>query len=437
MLIFATALWRVKDRWEGSNILKIFIKTMEDIIAFPLILSILAAYYRTIDPKKKNYILTFAIIIGLISSLISTYIRNIPNYINRANLDFYSLIPVLISCVILLILIIFEKRLKVKSELGFENTFSSMLAIYTASSFFTYMPIFFQRIDSFVYYGESAVSTAVLFRVIGFVLAILMFILSIIAIYKTGMKLQATQLKSILLFGLIIRMLPQLNSVMLRLYALGVIPKNPNLFAFMSTMDNYKQYFDFVLMGLLIIAPIILWMQNIKIVEAYSNKAQLRKIVYNMRQRRHLAQFFIFIMIMNILSLSVIKTYANREVPLSAPEEYVVEQGHIEIGLDTLEDENLHRYAYHAKDGKEVRFIAIKKAEGAYGLGLDACEICGPSGYFERNDEVVCKLCDVVMNKGTIGFKGGCNPIPFEYKVHDGKIKIDVNTLEELSYVFK
>ena len=54
-----------------------------------------------------------------------------------------------------------------------------------------------------------------------------------------------------------------------------------------------------------------------------------------------------------------------------------------------------------------------------------------------RSNEVVCKLCDVVMNKGTIGFKGGCNPIPFPYVVHDKKIKIDPRTLDELDYVFK
>lgn len=38
-------------------------------------------------------------------------------------------------------------------------------------------------------------------------------------------------------------------------------------------------------------------------------------------------------------------------------------------------------------------------------------------GYYERNDDVVCKRCDVVMNKSTIGFKGGCNPVPFEYEI--------------------
>ena len=95
------------------------------------------------------------------------------------------------------------------------------------------------------------------------------------------------------------------------------------------------------------------------------------------------------------------------------------------------------RYAYKSQNGINMRFIIIKKSIGSYGVGLDACEICGPSGYFMRSNEVVCKLCDVVMNKGTIGFKGGCNPIPFAYVVHDKKIKIDPRTLDELDYVFK
>lgn len=41
------------------------------------------------------------------------------------------------------------------------------------------------------------------------------------------------------------------------------------------------------------------------------------------------------------------------------------------------------------------------------------------------------------MNRGTIGFKGGCNPIPFPYIVHDKKIKIAPKDLDALSYVFK
>ena len=410
---------------------------MEEIIAFPLILAILAAYYRTTNPKKKAYVLSFSVVAGIISALISAYIRRLPNYVNRANLGFYSMIPVIISAIFIIFILVFEKKIKSKSEVVFENILGSLVSINIISSFFCYMPSFFLQMDSFVYYGESAVSTIVLFRVIGFVLAIIMLLLSLFVIYRTGMKLDSSKLKGILIFSMLVRGITQLNVIVSRLYSLKVIPKNSTVFVITAYITNNARIFDFALMAVLIIVPVILWLQNIKITESYRNNAEFRKIVYNMRRRRHLAQFFLFVMIINILSLSVIKTYANREVPLSAPEDYKLENGHIEITLDSVSDGHLHRYVYEARDGKKVRFIVVQKSQGSYGVGLDACEICGPSGYFERNNEVVCKLCDVVMNKGTIGFKGGCNPIPFEYKVHDQKIKIDIEVLENLSYVFK
>ncbi len=410
---------------------------MEEIIAFPLILAILAAYYRTTNPKKKAYVLSFSVVAGIISALISAYIRRLPNYVNRANLGFYSMIPVIISAILIIFILVFEKKIKSKSEVVFENILGSLISINIISSFFCYMPSFFLQMDSFVYYGESAVSTIVLFRVIGFVLAIIMLLLSLFVIYRTGMKLESSKLKGILIFSMLVRGITQLNVIVSRLYSLKIIPKNSTVFVITAYITNNARIFDFALMAVLIIVPVILWLQNIKITESYRNNAEFRKIVYNMRRRRHLAQFFLFVMIINILSLSVIKTYANREVPLSAPEDYKLENGHIEITLDSVSDGHLHRYVYEARDGKKVRFIVVQKSQGSYGVGLDACEICGPSGYFERNNEVVCKLCDVVMNKGTIGFKGGCNPIPFEYKVHDQKIKIDIEVLENLSYVFK
>lgn len=34
----------------------------------------------------------------------------------------------------------------------------------------------------------------------------------------------------------------------------------------------------------------------------------------------------------------------------------------------------------------------------------------------------MCKRCDVVMNIRTIGFPGGCNPIPLNYAIENGKM---------------
>ena len=86
--------------------------------------------------------------------------------------------------------------------------------------------------------------------------------------------------------------------------------------------------------------------------------------------------------------------------------------------------------------GTQVRFIAILKNGGSYGVGLDACESCGPSGYYEADGKVVCKRCDVAINPATIGFKGGCNPIPLEFTVQDGTLMIPTSALDDAAEVF-
>ena len=121
---------------------------------------------------------------------------------------------------------------------------------------------------------------------------------------------------------------------------------------------------------------------------------------------------------------------ANRTVELSPPVELAVNGRKIEIRLDTVNDGHLHRFAYTAENGTQMRYIVIRKSESAYGVALDACDICGPSGYYERDGQVVCILCDVVMNIGTIGMPGGCNPVPLAHEITDGKIIIDTAALE-------
>ena len=41
------------------------------------------------------------------------------------------------------------------------------------------------------------------------------------------------------------------------------------------------------------------------------------------------------------------------------------------------------------------------------------------------------------MNINTIGFKGGCNPIPIEYRIADGYIIVPLSTLIEHENEFK
>ena len=99
-------------------------------------------------------------------------------------------------------------------------------------------------------------------------------------------------------------------------------------------------------------------------------------------------------------------------------------------------DGHLHRFESRP-DGTVMRFIIIRKNGGAYGIGLDACENCGDAGYYEKDGKIICKKCEVAINLATIGFKGGCNPIPFPYKTGHGKITIQTTDLDALSAHFR
>ena len=419
------------------GILKIFIKVMESGIAFSLIMAILFAYYRIENINKKRLVFALSVTIGIVAGIISAIIRQIPNLINRTNLNFYSMLPVVISLIGIITLMILENRIVRKNKKIYENLFTLFFMIYVISSFFYYLPPLFIQLNSFVYYGESAVSTIVLFRIIGYVLGIIMIICSSVALYNTSKRLSNCNLKLIVAIALLIRGINQIIVVIQRLYSLRLIPRSNILFKIIAFVINYENYLTYVIMAFIVIAPIILIKQNIRITEKYSNNAELRKIKYRMKVSRNWSKFLIVLLLGNVFAVTFGNFYITQEQALSPPEEYSVIDGHAEIPLTSLEDMHLHRYEYKAKDGTMMRFILIKKSENSYGVCLDACEICGPSGYFERGDNVVCKLCDVVMNRGTIGFKGGCNPIPIPYKVHDGKIKISTIDLDNNSGIFR
>ena len=347
------------------------------------------------------------------------------------------MVPVTISLVFLLILLFISNNRKQKRARLYENLFSAAIFLYAASMLFYYLPVIIMLATTLVNYGESAVSTIVLFRLIGYVLGIVCMLCAGLAIYKTLIKLSAIELKVSVAGALCIFGVTQVVVILQRLYSLGIIPRNDFIFAFIAAVVNHGNFFTFAIILFIMIPPIILWQKNRTITEVYHNNAELRKLKAQKRNARRWAKFSLVLLLGSVLSLSVLRHYVDREVPLSPPENYTIADGMAMIPIAELQDDKLHRYAYTSEQGIEVRFIAIKKSEGSYGVGLDACDICGPTGYFERNGEVICKLCDVVMNKGTIGFPGGCNPVPVAYIIHDEKIKIKIADLEAEAHRFK
>ena len=181
--------------------------------------------------------------------------------------------------------------------------------------------------------------------------------------------------------------------------------------------------FIWTVAALCLLLAIVFFAENTKVTEPYDNPAQHRKLRARNRRHRRLAVALALFLAAIAVILSAVKSYDTRVIELSPPETYTVDGDEILIPMGSVSDGHLHRFEYQTENGVNVRWIVVKKPGSAsFGTGLDACEVCGNAGYFERNGQVVCRRCDVVMNINTIGFKGGCNPIPISYEARGGNL---------------
>jgi uncharacterized membrane protein len=279
--------------------------------------------------------------------------------------------------------------------------------------------------------GESIFSTDFLFKSIGYSGGILIVSLAALALFRMRGNVPAALLRVVLTASLAVNVADQFSSVVQFLLARRIIPMSSGLFEFVKISVNYGDYFLFLIMALALPAPLFLWIANLRPQGHCENPAQYRKARSIARSVRRYSALFLVCCALSAVCLTVARSYDEREVILSPAEPMTIDGDRILIPVDDIGDGHLHRFAYTSSEGTEVRFIVIKKNESAWGVGLDACDICGATGYYERKDEVICKLCDVVMNKSTIGFKGGCNPVPLAYSVSEGNMVVSIRDLED------
>ena len=192
---------------------------------------------------------------------------------------------------------------------------------------------------------------------------------------------------------------------------------------------NYSMLFTWIMAALAALLAAVLLRQGTIIKEPYDNPARLRKLKARNRHWRRVAAGVLSCVVLCAVIMTAVKADDTKQVELSAPEAYTVDEdaGVILVPIENVSDGHLHRFEYKTEKNINVRWIVVKKPNSAsFGVGLDACEVCGNAGYFERNGQIICKRCDVVMNINTIGFKGGCNPIPLNYEVDGGHLVFDL-----------
>ena len=220
------------------------------------------------------------------------------------------------------------------------------------------------------------------------------------------------------------------------LQAQRVVSMSNEAFTVLSWLINHEAVFPIAAMFVLLLVAALVVREGRSLPRVGSNPAEGRLYRARVRVWKTMAGVAAGGYLCGALLITLGVVVGSAEVELSEPESYSVVEERAVIDIADISDGHLHRYAYTTSSGVEVRFIVIQKAGASFSVGLDACEICGPTGYYEKDGKIICKLCEVAMNIATTGFKGGCNPIPIEYEVSNGTLTVPLSVLEANASVF-
>ena len=275
-----------------------------------------------------------------------------------------------------------------------------------------------------------------LIKILGFISGALFALVSSFIIYKAADALNAARLKFVFVIIFAACMIRQIIFLIQVLMARDVL-SGEMWMDLMAPVINNSSLLIFVIFAAILVLPITLFSQPKPARRPEYNPAEYRKVLAQAIHKRRWGAGVIIALALMTTTSSAGSLIANQEAEIVPAVEVFADKGSVDVDLEVVKDGHLHRFVYRASSGEMVRYIVILKGGSAYGVGLDACEICGATGYYERDNQVICKLCDVQMNKATIGTRGGCNPIPIEYRIEEGKLKVPQAELEKSAKIFQ
>jgi FTR1 family protein len=192
----------------------------------------------------------------------------------------------------------------------------------------------------------------------------------------------------------------------------GVLPSSREEMAIIGPIVRNDLFF-FVTILALAALMILFEVKRREPVTADLSSAARRKALWTARRERLwmasvYASSFLFIALVTAEFI-----YAKSVSALSPATPVTFVDGKASIPLSQVSDGDLHRF--EAKEnGQEVRFWLYQKPDGKVTTVFDACEICGPVGFYKGPQGVVCKNCAAPINGQSVGMPGGCNPIPLK-----------------------
>jgi FTR1 family protein len=215
----------------------------------------------------------------------------------------------------------------------------------------------------------------------------------------------------------------------------GVLPSSRQEMAIIGPIVRNDLFF-FITILVLAALMVLFEMKSRQPVDLPASGAARRKALWTARRERlWMASVYVcsFIFIVMVTAGFIYEKSASALSPATAVS-FV--NGQVAVPLNQVYDGDLHRY--EARVGEvEVRFWIYQKPDGKIATLFDACEICGPVGFYKGPNGIVCKNCAAPINPQSVGMPGGCNPVPLKAEVTNDAVIISEADVAAGSHYFE
>src|SRR5690242_12394766 len=393
--------------------LEAFIITLREGVEAALIVGITLAYLAKINRpelRKSVYAALGAAFVGSIG--VAIIIAR-----THFNQDIFEGWVMLAAAFFVVTMIIFMMRTGRKLKGEIETKVGSLAGDGSRVGLFAFVFLMILRegVETVLMLGAISLNSDELLNVIGTVLGVAAAVLFGVMFVKGSVRINLQKffrITTVILFfvaaQLVISGLHELSEN-------GVLPSSRREMAIIGPIVRNDLFFFITILALAALM-VLFEVKRRQPAALPDSPAERRKALWSTRRERLwmasvYASSFLFIVMVTAEFI-----YAKSVSALSPATEVSFSNGELSIPLTQVSDGDLHRFEAR-ENGTAVRFWLYQKPDGKVATVFDACEICGPVGFFKGPNGVICKNCAAPINGQSVGMAGGCNPIPLKASV--------------------
>ncbi|MFY9560179.1 MAG: Fe-S-containing protein [Terriglobales bacterium] len=413
--------------------LQAFIITLREGVEAALIVGITLAYLAKIgrnDLRKSVYAALGAAFVGSIGvALLMSRMK--------WNQDIFEGAVMLVAALFVVTMIIFMMKTgrKLKGQIEGKVGLFARNDAWIGLFLFVFLMVLREGVETVLILSAVSLNSSELLSFIGTSLGVVVAVLFGVMFVKGSVKINLQKFFKVTTVILFFVAAQLLITGLHELSENGVLPSSREEMAIIGPIVRNDLFFFITILALAALM-VLFEMKSRQPADLPAEGAARRKALWTARRERlWMASVYVcsFIFIVMVTAGFI---YEKKASALSPATEVNFVNGKVSIPLNQVYDGDLHRF--EAKAGEvEIRFWVYQKPDGKIATLFDACEICGPVGFYKGPTGIVCKNCAAPINPQSVGMPGGCNPIPLRAEVTSDAVIISEADVAAGSHYFE